>query len=128
MSWQQYVDTYLIGSGKCSDGAIVSAAGDGSVWARSPGFQLSPQEAALLVKTFSDSSQAAASGLYVGGRKYMFLRCDGEAVYGKEREDGVVVMKTRTALVIGLYTKGTVPGECATAVGRVADYLKQHGY
>lgn len=128
MSWQQYVDAYLTGSGKCSEAGIVSAGGDGGIWARSPGFQLSPNESKQLIQSFSDASQAASTGLFVGGRKYMFLRSDGEAVYAKEREDGIVAMKTRSALVVAQYNKGILPGECATAVGRIVDYLKQHGY
>jgi profilin len=128
MSWQQYVDTYLIGSGKCVEGAILSAAGDGGVWAKSAGLQVTPEEAGRLLRAFSDPSEAATSGIRIGGRKYMFLRSDGEAVYAKEHDDGLVAMRTRTALVLALYSKGIVPGECATAVGRVADYLRQHGY
>lgn len=128
MSWQQYVDTYLIGSGKCAEGAIISAGGDGGIWARSPGLRVTPDEVSKLLRAFVDPGDAATSGIRVGGRKYMFLRSDGDAVYAKERDDGLVAMRTRTALVLALYSKGTVPGECATAVGRVADYLRQHGY
>ncbi|KAI0470274.1 profilin [Xylaria cf. heliscus] len=37
MSWQQYIDTSLVGSGHVDQAAIVSAAGD-SIWAQSSGF------------------------------------------------------------------------------------------
>lgn len=128
MSWQQYVDTYLTGSGKVSEAGIISAAGDGSIWARSPHFQLSPEEAQRLAASFADTGQAAASGVHVGGRKYMFLRGDDDAVYAKEHDDGVVAMKTRSTIIVAQYTKGTLPGECATAVGRIADYLRDSGF
>eukprot|EP00871_Galdieria_phlegrea_P004937 jgi/Galph1/5444/GphlegSOOS_G4044.1 len=126
MSWQVYVDQQLIGSGKVKEAAICSL--DGSIWARSTGFQCSAEELKKLLATFNNTKDAAQNGLYLGNRKYFFLRSTDDTIYGKLGEDGFVAMKTNMCCIIAIFTKPVTAGECAAAVGRIVDYLKSAGY
>ena len=67
MSWQAYIDTSLLGSGKVSKAAILGH--DGNVWAASAGFQPRPQEGVQLLHAFKDASGIRSAGLHIAGQK-----------------------------------------------------------
>ncbi|EEB86933.1 hypothetical protein MPER_15940, partial [Moniliophthora perniciosa FA553] len=58
MSWQAYVDTNLVGSGKVSKAAILGQGG--GVWATSPGFDISPEEQKAIVSGFNSPEGGVA--------------------------------------------------------------------
>ncbi|GJQ12398.1 hypothetical protein GpartN1_g4354.t1 [Galdieria partita] len=126
MSWQVYVDQQLLGSGRVKEAAICSL--DGNIWARSAGFQASTEELKKLIATFQQTQEAAQNGIFLGNKKYFFLRSTEDTVYGKWGEDGFVAMQTNMCLIVAIFTKPVSAAECATAVGRIVDYLKSAGY
>ena len=69
MSWQAYVDTNLVGSGKLAKAAIIGLDGGGSIWAASSGYQLSPSEIQSLLQAFQDPSKIRSGGLFIAGVK-----------------------------------------------------------
>ncbi|KAK5938969.1 profilin, required for normal timing of actin polymerization in response to thermal stress [Knufia obscura] len=130
MSWQAYVDSSLVGTGTVDKAAIFNAEGT-SVWATSAGFQVSPQELKPIVSSFSDSSEPKAiqgQGFKVAGDKYFTLRSDDRSLYGKKGKEGLVIVKTKQALLIGHYPENVQPGQAATTVEKLADYLIGVGY
>jgi len=72
MSWQEYVDSGLVGSGKISMAALIGQ--DQSVWAKSSDFPTvtAPQLAALF-KAFSDPSGLRAEGIRIASDKVNVL-------------------------------------------------------
>ena len=81
MSWQSYVDQNLVGTKKINAAGIFGH--DKSTWATSAGFSVNPQELEKLYGAFKDASGIRAGGLFLGGKKYIALRCDDRSVYGK---------------------------------------------
>lgn len=68
MSWQEYVDSGLVGSGKISVAALIGQ--DQSIWARSSNFPaISSDQIAAIYKGFTDPSGLRASGIRVGEDK-----------------------------------------------------------
>ncbi|KAJ3055736.1 profilin, required for normal timing of actin polymerization in response to thermal stress [Rhizophlyctis rosea] len=126
MSWQSYVDTNLLGTRKITKAAIHGL--DGSLWATSKGFSVTPTEAQALIKAFTDASGIRANGLHVGGTKYIALRADDRSVYGKKGSGGVVTVKTKQCVLIGAYEEPIQPGEATKVVEGLADYLIGVGY
>jgi profilin len=126
MSWQAYVDTSLIGTGKVVKAAIIGH--DGNTWATSTGFAVSPQEGAILAAGFADASAIRGDGIHLNGQKYFTLRADERSIYGKQGNGGVSIVKTTQAILIGVYEAPTQPGESATVVENLADYLINLGY
>lgn len=61
MSWQDYVDTSLLGSGKISDAAI--AGHDGNLWACSNTFAPKPEELAALLNAYTTPTMLHEHGL-----------------------------------------------------------------
>jgi profilin len=88
MSWQAYVDTNLVGTGKILKAAIYGH--NGQLWATSAGFNVSnltkitDQEITTLVGSFTDASKIRQSGIFIAGDKYFALRADDRSVYGKK--------------------------------------------
>ncbi|KAH6564175.1 hypothetical protein BASA61_001873 [Batrachochytrium salamandrivorans] len=126
MSWQAYVDTNLIGTGKICKAAIHGL--DGSVWATSKGFSVSASEVVTICKAFTDASGIRASGIMISGGKYFALRADDRSIYGKKDKSGVVMVKTKQAILIGIYEDPVQPGEANKVVEGLADYLISVNY
>ncbi|PKK72025.1 Profilin/allergen [Rhizophagus irregularis] len=126
MSWQAYVDNQLLGTGRISQAAIYGH--NGSLWATSPGFSLSPEEIKTLVDAFDNAEKIQSNGIYANGVKYFALNHDEKNIHGKKGLDGVVAEKTAQAVIIGVYKEGTVAGQANKVVGDLGDYLRGLNY
>ena len=47
----------------------------------------------------------------------------GAVIRGKIKQTGIVVKKTNTAMVIGVFEEGAQPGDCNIVVENLGDYL-----
>ena len=126
MSWQEYVDSHLVGTGNVKKAIIIGH--DGSTWAATAGFTIKPDEAKKLIAAFADPSGALQSGLFLQNDKYMTLKADNRSVYGKKGASGFCAVKTNQSVLIGLYDENIQPGQCANTVERLADYLIENSY
>ncbi|KAG0266293.1 hypothetical protein BG011_002701 [Mortierella polycephala] len=126
MSWQTYVDSNLVGTGKVSKGAIYGL--DGSVWATSPGFNVSGDEVKKLVAAFADSKNIAANGLFIEGVKYVYLRTVGDSIYARHSSTGVNITKAKTCILVGCYGENMQAADCNNVVEGLAQYLVNAGY
>lgn len=129
MSWQAYVDDHLMplpSGAELTHGAILGI--DGGVWAQSPNFpELSAQEVTNIVNGFTNPASLGATGILLGGEKYMSVAGDEGVLRGKKGPGGVTIKKTKTAMVIGIYSEGVQPGDCNVQVENLADYLIEQG-
>eukprot|EP00182_Erythrolobus_australicus_P005254 CAMPEP_0185840076 /NCGR_PEP_ID=MMETSP1353-20130828/15639_1 /TAXON_ID=1077150 /ORGANISM="Erythrolobus australicus, Strain CCMP3124" /LENGTH=107 /DNA_ID=CAMNT_0028539355 /DNA_START=63 /DNA_END=383 /DNA_ORIENTATION=+ len=64
MSWQQYVDSQIIGAGFMYGGIFGH---NGAKWASSPGFAIAPQEAQSLAQFLGSSKYKHLKALYEKG-------------------------------------------------------------
>jgi len=126
MSWQEYITNSLEGSGNVKKAAICGH--DGSTWASSEGFNITPAEATSMVNGFNDQNQLRASGLFASGTKFFFLSAAEGVLRGKKDKQGLHVVKTNQAVIIALYEEPIQPGQCAKTVEDLADYLKGLNY
>ena len=125
MSWQEYVDNNLVGTGHVKKAAIVGH--DGSTWAASAGFSVSAADAKKILGAFSNPADVLANGIHLGADKYMTIKTDERSIYGKKGATGVVNVKTTQAILIGYYDESIQPGQAANTVERLADYLIDNG-
>jgi len=126
MSWQQYVDGSLVGSGNIKKGAVMGL--DGTIWAVSPDLKLSPEECKAIVGGYASPDTLRANGLYIGGEKYFLLRADERTLNGKLGQTGVFCVKTNKCVLVGTYGEDTQPGTASLTVEKVADHLINSGY
>ncbi|KAJ6551182.1 profilin [Mycena capillaripes] len=126
MSWQDYVNTNLVGSGKISKAAIIGL--QGGVWATSPGYTLSTEEQNAILKGFTDPASVQASGLKLAGVKFFTTKVDDNIIYGKKGADGYVIAKTTQAVLVAEYAAPVQAPEAVKVTEGLADYLKGVGY
>ena len=116
MSWQEYVDTNLLGS------KVISAAGiydlTGNPWAYSAGFAAQVAEVGLVAKEMiaDTTTNLAGTGVVIAGIKYMFVSGSHDEVYAKKGNTGVVIQKCNTCVIV--CTHGEHPpfsNSCGTA-------------
>ena len=76
---------------------------------------------------FTDQNSLGGS-LFMGGTKYMVIAGDpGAVIRGKINHHQIVVKKTNTAMVIGMFEEGAQPGDCNVVVENLGDYLIGQG-
>ncbi|KAI9282711.1 profilin [Sporodiniella umbellata] len=126
MSWQTYVDNNLLQTGQVSQAAIYGL--NGGVWATSAGFQLQPEEIKEVIGGFSNPDPLLASGIHIANEKYFVIKADDRSLYGKKNSEGVCIVKTTQAILVGTYKDGIQPGNCTKIVEALADYLISVGY
>ncbi|KAI0177870.1 profilin [Pestalotiopsis sp. NC0098] len=131
MSWQAYVDSSLVGSGHLDKGAIISAAGD-SVWATSAGFTIKPEEqkelASILSGAEAAKTKAFAEGVHVAGERFVAFKVEDRSVYLRQGRTGIVIVKTKQAILVGHYGENVQAGNATSTVEALADYLIKAGY
>jgi len=126
MSWQAYVDSNLLGSGKVQKAAIVGR--KGGVWATSAGFTLQPDEQAALLTAFTDPAKTQANGIRLAKEKYFTLQANSRSVYGKKGGNGCILVQTTQAILVAVYEAPTQAPEATPVVEGLADYLIGVGY
>ncbi|CAH1229496.1 PFN4 [Branchiostoma lanceolatum] len=93
MSWQAYVDTNMVGTGHVSKGAILGL--DGTVWAKSPDFNISAPEAQHIAQNISNPGALQGSGARVEEEKHFCVRADGSFAYTKKGDSGMCIVKCK---------------------------------
>eukprot|EP00760_Papus_ankaliazontas_P001202 PhM_4_TR10419/c0_g1_i2/m.13963/K05759/PFN; profilin len=126
MSWQQFVDVNLIGSGAMHSGIIMGQ--DGTVWAwngplaHAPGDNIQA-ELAQLAKAVASPDVAQAGGVTLGGSKYFCIRAEPGLFWGKLGAGGMCALMSKTAIVVGVYGEGVPPPKHNQAVEALREYL-----
>ncbi|KDR79248.1 hypothetical protein GALMADRAFT_223484 [Galerina marginata CBS 339.88] len=126
MSWQAYVDSNLVGSGKVSKAAILGLAG--GVWAASSEYTLSTEEQKAIVNGFVKPDTVQASGVRLAGQKYFTLSANPRTIQAKKGADGAVIVKTKQAILVAEYNAPIQAAETTPIVEGLADYLISVGY
>ena len=75
-----------------------------------------------------DNAAVMKGGIKIGGQNYIFLRSDERrSIYGRKGANaGVCIVKSKQAILIGIYGSGIQPGNCNSVIEKLADYLIQH--
>ncbi|KIM81142.1 hypothetical protein PILCRDRAFT_821576 [Piloderma croceum F 1598] len=150
MSWQSYVDTNLLGGAepKLVEAAILSQ-NDTGVWAISQGYQakFTAKEQADIRTAFAvhqlpegtKEEQAAkakavesgvqGNGIRVRGTKFMCTKNTPDSIYGTKktadgRVIGVIMARTKLAILVAEYEPPHQAGEAAPVVESLAEYLR----
>ncbi|KAN0042162.1 hypothetical protein ACTFIV_004721 [Dictyostelium citrinum] len=100
--------------------AIIGA--DGSILEKSNGMDLKPSECSGIVLGFRNKA-FPESIFFVGGKRYVVLKNDDRSLYGKLGSGGVVCVKTKTVILIGIYDYKLKHVAAANTVERLGDYL-----
>lgn len=115
----------MIETGHLTEGAILGL--DGSTWANSLNLKPSKEEGLLIIQSFSDPTLIRTNGIMLLGQKYIPIKADDRSIYGKKPNGGIVAVKTKKCVLVGVYSEGQQPGDAAKTVEDLADYLLSSG-
>lgn len=126
MSWQDYIDKQLVGTGNIKEAFIADH--QGNIWACSANFQVTPEEIKHLCCQFSDTN-LCCNGVVISKKKYIFLSADPDknVIRARLGRGGLHCTKTKSAVILGTYEEPTQPGQAATVIERLGDYLISTG-
>jgi len=127
MSWDSYVEEQLVATGNIAKGEILGL--DGSHWGGKAEWRLSEKEAKAIAAFFQGNNHTKASeGIHVWGEKHIGIFNNEQSIYGKNKANGVVIVKTKKAILVGYYKEPTQPGVAVNTVERLGDYLRDQDY
>lgn len=122
MSWQEYVDRQLMGSGLINSAVI--AGHDGTLWAKSKNIEPSHEELLKIANSFSDPNSLAMSGVVLSGEKYFYLsHADNRVIRCKKGKSGLHAMKTLQAILVACFDEPVQHPQVAATVEALGDYL-----
>jgi len=134
-SWQEWIDTYLMGAQYNGQPtlktAIICGSEDGNPWAQSAGLDtVAPSEIQVIARGFNDPAGFYANGLRFNGIKFVYVSGDEKVIRARtlDKKTGLHIVKTRSALVLSTYDDQTPAGQVAKVVEGVGDHLKNSGY
>lgn len=93
--------------------------------------QISADEMKKVVACFgSESSRndAYGTGLHLAGERYVLTGADEKELKLKQGKEGVFVVKSTQAILLGHYPETVQPGSANTVIGQLGDYLVSVGY
>lgn len=100
---------------------------DGASWIQvTDGSNIAQAELASLLSSLGKVDALASGGIKLGGEKYMYISGSDSICRGKKGTGGVHCAKSKTTLVVGIYDDSIQPGQAATVVERMADYLSEN--
>jgi len=125
MSWQQYVDSMMATKNMNHVGIFGL---DGSPWAATPNFPIDTASIKSIIANVGDQAKAAGSAVTISGERYILIRTvDNQIVY-KKGPCGVIGFKSSQSIIIAIHDAACKAEQTSTAVGKISDYLSQHGY
>ncbi|KAH3741326.1 profilin-like [Dreissena polymorpha] len=131
MSWDSYLDNLVAQADGHADRAAIIGLDGGASWTTAGhpnGIALQDGEGAKIAECFKrkDFSKFQASGVFLEGEKYQFLREeDGKLVMAKKKDKGSMTLQSsKTAIVIGHCPEGGQQGSLNKAVAVIAEYLE----
>lgn len=126
MSWQNYVDQQLIGSGVVANAII--AGHDGTIWAKSQNVNPTSAELSKLSSSFSDQSNLAMTGVVIGGEKFFYLSGTDRVIRCKKGKNGLHAMKTLQAVLVAIFEEPVQHPQVASVVEALGEYLISMSY
>ncbi|NXI37238.1 PROF4 protein, partial [Galbula dea] len=124
---QALLNASLIGTRHVENAAIIDIK-DGKVCASTFGFHVPPENALNLTYTFyKNLLQVRREGLYFKEKYYKCVRADEHSIYLQNVYGGLIIVKTKTFILVATYRAGMYPSVCVEAVEKLADYFREKG-
>ena len=125
-TWQQLLEQKLMPCGNLANAAMIGH--NGGTWATTTKFSLKTQEGQKIASLLASEGPVPSTTITVGGTTYRTLSSLDSKIIGKSGSSGVIIVKTKQAIVIGVYASGHIPGKASVAVQDFASNLISQGY
>ncbi|XP_078256275.1 profilin-4 [Rhinoraja longicauda] len=124
--YQELLTRALIATNHVHDCAIIDMK-NLSMMLGSSGFKLDADEIQTVLNAFTHADVIREYGLLFKNINYTCVRADKNSIYSKNKDEGLVLVKTEMYVICATYTKGMYPSVCVEAVEKLGDYFKSKG-
>ncbi|XP_070598515.1 profilin-4 [Erythrolamprus reginae] len=100
---------------------------DMNVMAATAGFSIQNWASVFVQAFFNNPAQIRKEGQYLNDRYYKCLRADSNSIYLKVKDEGMILVKTGSFILVGTYCSGMYPSVCVEAMEKLADYIRAKG-
>ncbi|XP_040283369.1 profilin-4 [Bufo bufo] len=90
-----------------------------------PGFHLQPQQVQVIINAFRNSSVLRREGFHFLDKNYKCLRADKNSIYAKCGNNGVIMVKTKSNILLATYRDGMYPSVCVEATEKLGSYFRE---
>ena len=129
MSWQEYVDVELIGSGYCKTASIIGM--DGTEHAVSLNGHIEKNEITNLISLFGDAKKRQAGNkLKLKGNECV-IKFGGDRTIScqiEDSKDGFICVKTKQTIIVTGYGDYISHDDCWNVIQKFSDYLILKGF
>lgn len=123
---QSLLDDSLIATSNVEH-SVIFRRKDVKLRANSTNFTLSNQEMEELANLFLNCSDTRSNGINLKGTCYKTIRADRFSIYGKRNNEGVVLIRSSTLIILATYSSEMYASICVEAAEKLGDYLREKG-
>ncbi|XP_018121469.1 profilin-4 [Xenopus laevis] len=98
---------------------------EGVVFPSPPRFQVQAQTIKTIVDAFKNTSAIRKEGLQFWDKTYQCVRADKNSIYAKCDEGGLVLVKTKSNILLATYREGMYPSVCVEAAEKLGSYFRE---
>ncbi|XP_069830177.1 profilin-4 [Dendropsophus ebraccatus] len=90
-----------------------------------PGFHLQPQQVQAVIDAFKNPPILRREGLHFREKNYKCIRADKNSIYAKCDNDGIIMVKTKTNILLAAYRDAMYPSVCVEATEKLGCYFRE---
>ncbi|XP_072263561.1 profilin-4 [Pyxicephalus adspersus] len=98
---------------------------DGIAFTSPPRLNLQPQHIQVIIDAFKNTAALRREGFNFREKNYKCVRADKNSVYAKCDNEGVIMVKTKSNILIAVYREGMYPSVCVEATEKLGSYLRE---
>ncbi|KAM5165544.1 profilin-4 [Mantella aurantiaca] len=98
---------------------------EGMAFTSPPRFHLQPQHIHVITDAFKNTAVLRREGFNFREKNYKCVRADKNSVYAKCDDEGVVLVKTKSNILLAMYREGMYPSVCVEATEKLASYFRE---
>ncbi|XP_075056593.1 profilin-4 [Mixophyes fleayi] len=90
-----------------------------------PRFQLLPPQIRAIIGAFKNTPAIRKEGFHFHDKNYRCVRADKDSIYAKCDNEGVVMVKTKSNILLATYRDGMYPSVCVEATEKLGCYFRE---
>ncbi|XP_053564910.1 profilin-4 [Bombina bombina] len=107
------------------DSAALIKIKQGVVITSPPQFTVKTQQVQDVINAFKNTPAIRKEGLCFQGKNYECIRADKNSIYAKYGGEGIVLVKSKSQILIATYREGMYPSVCVESTETLASYFRE---
>lgn len=96
-----------------------------TVKATSIGIKFEEHEIQYLLSVFNNPMEIRENGIFYEGKIYQCTRAERQSIYAKFGKRGLVLVQTKTLLIVASFSENMFGSVCVEAVEKLAEYFRK---